>query len=130
MEKMLQVRGRHISRNRPPRRWVAAGIALLFSLVLSATASAQQQIPISGTVTSAGGAPLRGVAVRVQGTDVRAVTNAQGKYSIAAPSNGILNFSIIGQRAVNENINNRTTIDVAMQPIAFLDEVVVTAYSE
>src|SRR3954454_13426430 len=111
MEKLLQ--GRRSFRNRHAHGLIAVGIGLLLTLTVSASALGQQQIPIAGTVTSAGGAPLRGVAVRVQGTDIRAVTNASGKYAIAAPSNGILSFSIIGQRAVNENINGRTSIDVS-----------------
>ena len=129
MDQMLS--GRHSLPNSHPclRRWRAPGLSLLLALFVSGTA-AGQQVAVTGTVTGASGAPLRGVTVRVQGSETRSFTNAEGKYSIAAPSNGVLNFTIIGQRAVNEPINGRTTVDVRMDPIAFLDEVVVTAYSE
>ena len=126
MERMLPGRGSWNSRTHV---WRSVGLGLLMAFVLSGTALGQQ-IAVTGTVTSAGGAPLRGVTVQVQGTDVHVFTNTAGKYSIAAPSNGILSYTIIGQRAVTQSVNGRSTIDVQMQPIAFLDEVVVTAYSE
>jgi TonB-linked SusC/RagA family outer membrane protein len=127
MEKLQP--GRHSFRNGHYHGVRAVGLGLLFTLMLSGTAFGQQ-IAISGTVTSASGAPLRGVSVRLQGAETRSFTNASGKYSIAAPSNGTLSFTIIGQRAVTTPIEGRTTIDVRMDPIAFLEEVVVTAYSE
>jgi TonB-dependent starch-binding outer membrane protein SusC len=111
------------------RSFLAVGVSLLLTLVLSGTALTQQ-IAVSGTVSSASGTPLRGVTVRVQGTEIRAFTNSNGRYAIAAPSDGVLNFTLLGQRAANQTIGGRTSIDVTMEPIAFLEEVVVTAYSE
>jgi TonB-linked SusC/RagA family outer membrane protein len=115
-----------------PPRFRAVGIGVLMALTQSATALGQApQIPVTGTVTATGGFPLRGVTIRVQGTDVIAFTNAAGKYSIlAAPSDGVLNFTLIGQKPVRAEIAGRKTIDVAMERLAFLEEVVVTAYSE
>lgn len=127
MEKMLS--GRHSFWNLHTHRWLAVGMSVLLLLALSGTALAQT-IAVTGTVTAASGAPLRGVTVRVQGTETRTFTNAAGKYSIAAPSNGILGFTLIGQRAATASIEGRSVIDVKMDPIAFLEEVVVTAYSE
>jgi TonB-linked SusC/RagA family outer membrane protein len=97
-------------------------------LVPRATALAQAQV--SGTVTSSSGSPLPGVTVRVAGTEIRTLTNASGRYTIAAPPEGVLMFSLLGRRAVEVRINGRTAVDVAMEPVAFLDEVVVTAYTE
>jgi TonB-dependent SusC/RagA subfamily outer membrane receptor len=88
-----------------------------------------QAIQVSGTVTSTGHIPLGGVAVSVQGTDTRIITGANGKYTISASPNGVLSFSRIGQKAVQDTIRGRTTIDVTMEPIAFLEEVLVTAYT-
>ena len=102
--------------------------ALLMLLAASGTAWAQT-ISITGAVTSEGGNPLRGVTVRALGTDSVTLTNATGRYTIHAPANGTLHFSILGQRPVQQQINGRTTIDVRMERIALLDEVVVTAYS-
>jgi TonB-dependent starch-binding outer membrane protein SusC len=126
MEKMLP--DRHSFRN----GWVhclrAVGMALLLALVPSGTALGQTQV--SGTVISSGGTPLRGVTVRVAGTETRTVTDASGRYTISAPAEGVLMFSLLGRRAVETRVAGRTTVDVTMDPVAFLDEVVVTAYTE
>jgi len=124
MEKMVS--GRHLFRNNP-RGFLAIGISFLLSLVLSGTALAQQ---VSGTVTSVTGGPLRGVAVRVQGTELRTVTDANGTYTITAPPDALLNFSLIGRRAVQIGVLNRATVNVALEPVAYLEEVTVTGYSE
>jgi TonB-linked SusC/RagA family outer membrane protein len=98
--------------------------------MLMAGVAMAQQIAVTGTVTGASGAPLQGVTVRVSGTETRVLTNATGRYTITAPSNGALNYTIIGQKPVREEIGGRTRIDVRMEPVAFLEEVVVTAYTE
>jgi len=104
-------------------------MSLLFVLALSGTALGQQ-VAVSGTVTSTTGVPLQGVTVRVQGTDTRAVTSANGKYVVTAPTDAVLIFSRVGQRPVQTTIAGRTKIDVTMAQISYLEEVVVTAYQE
>ncbi len=103
--------------------------SLLLLLAVSGTALGQR-ITVSGTVTSAAGGPLLGVAVRVDGTDIGTFTNSSGKYTLQAPSDGALTFTIIGQRPQKAAIGGRTTIDIVMQKINYLEEVVVTAYAE
>ncbi|HUF28820.1 MAG TPA: TonB-dependent receptor plug domain-containing protein, partial [Gemmatimonadaceae bacterium] len=103
-------------------------MSMLLMLTLSETAWGQQ-IGITGTVTSAAGPPLRGVQVHVSEGANYTVTDADGRYRITAPANGVLIFALIGQRVVREEIAGRTTIDVTMERIAFLEEVVVTAYT-
>lgn len=110
-------------------RYRALGLSFLFALVLSATAWAQQ-VTVSGTVTASGGIPLRGVVVRVQGTDTRALTDASGKYTITAPSDAVLGFSLLGRRPAQAGVLGRSTVDVSLEPVAFLEEVTVTGYTE
>jgi TonB-linked SusC/RagA family outer membrane protein len=111
-------------------RWFrAAGMSLLFALALSGTALAQNAT-VSGTVTTTGGAPLPGVTVRVQGTDTRAVTDASGRYRVVAPPDAVLTFSFVGQRPVQTTVAGRNTVDVTMAQVPYLEEVVVTAYTE
>ena len=112
-----------------PRVLRAVGMALLFALALSAEAFGQQT-QITGTVTSTGGSPLPGVTVRVQGTDTRAQTDASGKYRITAPPDAVLTFSFVGQRPVQTTVAGRSVIDVTMAQVPYLEEVVVTAYTE
>ena len=125
MEKMLSAS--HFWSSRAPRVR-ALGMSVLFALSFSGTALAQQAV--TGTVTSAAGVPLQGVRVRVQGTEIRAFTNPNGRYTIAAPPDAILSFTAVGQKAVETPVGGRTTIDVRMEGVAFLEEVVVTAYTE
>lgn len=111
------------------RQLCAVGMSLLFALVLSGTAFAQN-LAVTGTVTSTGGSPLQGVTIRVQGTDIRAVTDGAGRYRLSAPSDAVLTFSYVGTRPVQMTVAGRSTIDVTMAQIPYLEEVVVTAYTE
>ncbi|HEX4468591.1 MAG TPA: TonB-dependent receptor plug domain-containing protein, partial [Gemmatimonadaceae bacterium] len=105
------------------------GLGLVIALALSGTAQGQT-VSVTGKVTNAAGQPLRGVSVHVSGTTSRVLTDANGRYAITAPSNGILDFTLLGQRGVQETIAGRASIDVSMAPIAFLEEMVVTAYGQ
>jgi TonB-linked SusC/RagA family outer membrane protein len=109
----------------------AAGAVLVLMLSVGRTAAAQGRIIVNGTVTGAEGAPLSGVSVTVPGTDIRAVTGTNGRYVINnAPPDGVLNFAVIGRRPVQTSISGRTTIDVSMERVAYLEEVVTTSYTE
>jgi TonB-linked SusC/RagA family outer membrane protein len=116
-------------RNNPLRVLRAVGMSMLFSMLFAGVATAQQ-IAVTGTVTSQAGAPLQGVTVRVSGTETRVLTNGSGRYTITAPANGALNYTVIGQKPAREEIGGRTRIDVKMEPVTYLEEVVVTAYTE
>jgi len=116
-------------RNNPLRVLGAIGMSMLFSMLFVGVAMAQQ-VAVTGTVTSQAGAPLQGVTVRVSGTETRVLTNGTGRYTITAPANGALNFTVIGQKPAREEIGGRTRIDVKMEPVTYLEEVVVTAYTE
>jgi TonB-linked SusC/RagA family outer membrane protein len=106
----------------------AVAVSLLLVLALGRTASGQR-ITVTGTVNSPEGTPLQGVSVTVLGTDSRAVTAANGRYLIAnAPSDGVLRFSLVGQRSVETSISGRPRVDVVMSRITYLEEVVVTSY--
>ena len=119
---MENTRGRlHAVRN--------TAMAVLLGLLLSGAAWAQE-VTVAGRVTATNGTPLARVVVAVQGTATRTLTDAAGRYSLSAPSNGILTFALIGYRGVSEGIAGRTSIDVTMQTaIAVLQEVVVTGYT-
>jgi TonB-dependent starch-binding outer membrane protein SusC len=127
MEEMM--RGRRSVANGLLTALRAAGMAILLAIAVSGTAFAQQLV-VTGTVTSAAGAPLQGVTVRISGTETRSLTNASGRYSISAPANGTLNYNLVGQRPAQAAIGGRTRIDITMEPVAYLEEVVVTAYTE
>lgn len=115
--------------SRGVRALVATAVGLLLAFVLASTAVAQN-VAVSGTVTSTGGTPLPGVTVRVQGTDVRTMTDASGRYRISAPADAVLTFSLVGQRPVQTTVAGRTAVDITMAQVPYLEQVVVTAYTE
>jgi TonB-linked SusC/RagA family outer membrane protein len=127
MEKALV--GKHSFLNSHTRWLRAVGMSVLFALVLSGTAFGQNLL-VTGTVTSTAGAPLQGVNVRVQGTDTRAITDASGKYRITTPGDAVLTFTVLGQQPVQTTVAGRTTVDVTMAQITYLEQVLVTAYTE
>ena len=113
-------------------RWrvlYSAALSMLLVLAVVTTAFAQN-VAVSGTVTSTGGTPLPGVTVRVQGTDARTLTDASGRYRLSAPPDAVLTFSVVGQRPVQTTVAGRSTVDITMAQIAYLEEVLVTAYTE
>jgi hypothetical protein len=87
---------------------------LLLSLALSGTALGQA-VAISGTVTAPDSVKLRGVAIRVVPTGVHTVTDAEGRYSLMVPSDGVLSFSVLGRRPVQLQVLGRETVDVSME---------------
>jgi TonB-linked SusC/RagA family outer membrane protein len=110
-------------------RFPALWLSVLLTLGFSVTAFGQD-IPITGTVTSAAGAPLPGVTVRVDGTDARTVTDPNGHYRISAPANATLTFTHVGEKPISAAVSGRQTVDIQMSAISYLEQVVVTAYTE
>jgi TonB-linked SusC/RagA family outer membrane protein len=110
--------------------WIALSALLAGIVLYPAPAEAQQQNTVTGTVTSAqNGQPLPGVAVGVVGGSGGALTDAAGRYSIRAPANASLAFSLIGYAPTQVEIAGRTTVDVQLAASAVkLDELVVTGY--
>ncbi|RDV14176.1 SusC/RagA family TonB-linked outer membrane protein [Pontibacter diazotrophicus] len=89
-----------------------------------------QNRTVTGTVTDAAtGQGLPGVAVIVQGTTVGTTTGVEGEYSINVPAdNNTLVYRFIGYNTVRRQIDNASSIDVALGTNSEqLQEVVVTA---
>lgn len=103
-------------------------VVLLFLFMCS---SAYAQETIVGAVTSADdGAPLPGVNITVQGTDIGTTTDAEGNYSIDVPEgNDVLVFSFVGFQTQEIEIDGRSEIDVELQAeVISGEELVVVGY--
>jgi len=102
----------------------------LFIMMFVAITAMAQERTITGTVTSSDDKlPIPGVSVRVKGTQVGTVTDANGKYSIKVPSgSNTLDYSYIGYVFQSKTISAANSIDVALvSDSKALSEVVVTA---
>jgi TonB-linked SusC/RagA family outer membrane protein len=92
--------------------------------------NAQTTNIIQGTVKDKKGEPIIGAAVAVKGTSLGTVTDADGKFALAAPSDATtLVIKYIGYKPQEVAIANANgNIDVALEEEAKnLDEIVVTA---
>lgn len=85
---------------------------------------------VSGTVVDGEtGEVLPGVNVLAKGTTVGTITDIDGNYRITvADEITTLRYSSVGYLAIEESINGRSTINIALAPdVQALSEVVVTA---
>src|ERR1041385_8521584 len=103
---------------------------LIMLLTFTAGLVLAQERMVSGKVTAAeDGSSIPGVNVVVKGTTNGTTTDADGKYTIAAPDNATLVFSFIGLATEEIAIGNRAVIDVPMKAdVTQLSEVVVVGY--
>ncbi len=98
------------------------------TMVLSVGAIWAQNVKVSGTVKDNAGEPLIGVYVLVEGTTTGTSTDFDGKYTLDAPANANLVFTLMGMRNAVVPVNNRSVIDITMEEDAvLLEDVVVTA---
>ncbi len=101
---------------------------LLFSVLCAMQLSAQN-IKVTGTVRASDSEPLIGVSVTVEGTDIRAITDRNGIYTIDAAVGNILLFSYLGMVDKAVEVKNTRNIDIIMlSDTYFLDDVVVVGY--
>lgn len=110
---------------------------LVTTLILAAVAvpaAAQEGHRVSGTVTSAGAsgfqAPVASANVQVKGTTIGTLTNAQGVFTLIAPSqNDTLVVSSIGFGRREIPIDGRAVVDVVLEQDAVqLEGLVVVGY--
>ncbi|MCL6524945.1 MAG: SusC/RagA family TonB-linked outer membrane protein [Thermoflavifilum sp.] len=92
-----------------------------------------KQIRVSGVVRDSAGQPLPGVTVKVKGTTIGTVTNAEGHFSLEVPDhNAILVFSYVGYTPTEIPVSQYTVgqeLAVTLhQQSSVLNELVVVGY--
>lgn len=90
-----------------------------------------QSVTVTGTVTDADtGDVLPGASIIVKGTSNGAITDFNGNFSINLESNkNVLIFSFLGYFSIEETVESRSEISIALTPNANeLDEVVIIGY--
>ncbi|MFC6225617.1 SusC/RagA family TonB-linked outer membrane protein [Hymenobacter artigasi] len=89
-----------------------------------------QDRTITGTVAGADGASIPGVTVLVKGTKIGTSTDADGKFSLAAPATAsTMVFSYVGYATHEVAIGSKTSFNIALATdTKSLEEVVVVGY--
>ena len=90
-----------------------------------------QTVQVTGTITSSeDGLPLPGATIVVKGTTIGSITDLNGNYIInVPPESTILIYSYVGMLSKEIAIDERTVIDVILDPdVVGIDEVMVVAY--
>jgi len=95
-----------------------------------ANVSKADDVTVSGRVTQASGEPLPGVTVVVKGTTTGASTDANGAFTLSAPTGSVLVFSYVGYTRKEVPVTGATTaFNVTLAEDAqALKEVVVVGY--
>lgn len=88
-----------------------------------------QSKKVTGTVVDGAGEPLIGVSVQVKGTQIGAITDFDGKFSIDAPANATLVVSYVGFKTQEVKVGNQSVLAIRLEDDnQLLDEVVVIGY--
>jgi len=89
-----------------------------------------QQVTVTGTVSDESGAVLPGVTILVQGTNVGAATDVNGRYTISGVSSqSVLVFSFIGFVTQEINVGDSRNINVTLiEDTQQIEEVIVVGY--
>jgi TonB-dependent starch-binding outer membrane protein SusC len=103
-------------------------LTLLF--LITCTSGIFAQRTVTGTVLDTEKQPVVGANVVVKGTNVGAITDINGKYTINVPSSSsIISFSFIGYVSKEAVAGNSSVIDMTLETEATaLSEVVVIGY--
>lgn len=109
------------------RKWKLFSLIMFAMLNMVTNALMAQEVPISGTVLSDDGTPIPGVTVTVTGTTRAAVTDVQGKFTIAAKEGALLEFTHLSY--LKQQIKATAGMKVNLSPgeTSQMQDVVVTA---
>lgn len=89
----------------------------------------QRTVRVTGIVTDEKGDPLAGVNVSAKGTTNGTITDIDGRFSIMAEPETILQFSYIGYMNQFIKVGNSTSVTISMkEDTQTLDEVVVVGF--
>ena len=99
-------------------------------LLFTAFWASAQRVSVKGCVKdSATGEPIPFASIQLKGTMTGGSTDLDGNYTMNVPSNAVLVFSSIGYVSVEEAVNGRGVVDVALAPdTQMLEETVVVAF--
>lgn len=84
---------------------------------------------ISGIVKDAKGDPVPGVTVKVKGKPGGVQTDADGRFTLDAQENEVLEITAVGFKTVEMTVRNQSSYNITMeQDVSELEQVVVVGY--
>ncbi len=104
---------------------------LIFLVIFGANLALGQERTLTGTIAAASdGLPLTGVTVVVKGTNLGALTDGKGKFSLKVPDeSAILQITYMGFETQEIPVAGKTLLDLRLtESDLTLDEVIVTAF--
>ena len=88
-----------------------------------------QQLQVTGTVKDHTGNPVAGATILVEGSTTGTTSNADGSYSITAPSDATLLVSFIGYQPQQIAVAGKSRIDITLKEDTLsIDDVIVVAF--
>ena len=88
-----------------------------------------QQLQVTGTVKDHTGNPVAGATILVEGSTTGTTSNADGSYSITAPSDATLLVSFIGYQPQQIAVAGKSRIDITLkEDTQSSDDVIVVAF--
>jgi len=104
-------------------------LLLLSTLLVGSLSLSAQSQQVSGTVKGSDGNPVSGVTVVLEGTNTATFSDGEGRFTIAAPADGVLSLSLIGMESQQVAVGGRNVIEIEMAADAkMIDDVIVVAY--
>lgn len=104
-------------------------IVILPKTKIRSDADNNQERVIQGSVVDQSGSPLNGVTVEALNSDITAVTDKDGRFSILAKAGDVLQVRMLGFKSFNTPINKQTSLRIVLEADNnSLDEVVVVGY--
>lgn len=98
-------------------------------IVSAAQKPSRQESAVSGLVVDAGGEPVVGAGVIIKGTTAGTVTGFDGRFSLLAGGNAVLEFSAIGYKGREVAVAGRSFISVTLEEdMLLLEDAVVVGY--
>ncbi len=102
-------------------------VTSLFLLLLLSIGATFAQVQVAGSVVDESGEPVIGASIQIKGTGQGTITDANGQFTLTAPSNSLLVISYIGMTTEEVPVSSNVRV-VLKQSTDVLDEVVVVGY--
>ena len=103
-------------------------LSIVAILAVSFAALAQNK-QVSGTVKDAAGDPIIGATVLIDGTSIGTTTGLDGRFTIAATADAVLNVSFVGYNPQRIELAGKTNLQVVLEESSQkIDDVIVVAF--